>query len=106
LLHAAAKLLTPDAGAQLWVSPDCNPGTRVADRVETYRAALALVNRVERFQHWERQARSVGYFDEGYAASQLVKAEWERWAGDELAARAQRIIRELDPLSVQTEGRS
>lgn len=106
LMQAAAKLLTPDAAAQFWVHADCSPGTRVADRVDTYRAALALVNRVERFQQWEQRARSVGYFDEGYAASQLVKAEWERWAGDELATRAQRIIRELDPLSVQTEGRS
>jgi len=106
LLEAAARLLTPDATAQLWVNAPAIAGARLADRMETYRAALALVNRVECFRDWEQQARGVGYFDEGYGASQLMKAEWERWGGEELAARAQRIIRELDPLSLQTEGRS
>jgi hypothetical protein len=43
---------------------------------------------LERLRRWERAARSVGYLDEGYAASQLWKAEWEHWDGEELYRRA------------------
>jgi hypothetical protein len=106
LWQAAARLLTPDATAQLWVNAKASTGVRLADRVEAYRAALALVHRVDRFRQWEQRARGVGYFDEGYAASQLIKAEWERWGGDQLAYRAERIIREVDPMSLANEGRS
>jgi len=104
LLNALAFLVTPEVSARQWVNAPAITGARLADRVETYRAALALVNRVERFRQWDCDARTVGYFDEGYAASQLVKADWERANGDELAVRAQRVIRELDPLSVQPDG--
>ena len=44
-------------------------------------------------------ARSVGYFDEGYQAAQLWKAEWERYEGEVLCDRATTIVRQLDPLS-------
>jgi hypothetical protein len=104
LLVAMAELIQPNVTAQQWVNTPAITGARLADRVETYRSALALVNRVDRFRQWEHTARTVGYFDEGYAASQLVKTDWERYGGDELAARAQRIIRELDPLSVGNQG--
>ena len=56
-----------------------------------------------RLQQWERRARSVGFFDEGYHASQLWKADWERFEGDVLTERAQAVIRQLDPMR-QTEG--
>jgi hypothetical protein len=106
LLQASSRLLTNDATAQNWVNAKAASGVRLADRVETYRAALALVNRVERFRRWEQQARNVGYLDEGYAASQLMKADWEGVGGEQLAGCAQRIARELDPLSLPSEGRS
>jgi hypothetical protein len=49
-------------------------------------------------QRWERKARSVGYFDEDYQASQLWKADWEAADGDETAARAHRVLEQLEPL--------
>jgi hypothetical protein len=104
LLVAMAELIQPNVTAQQWVNTPAITGARLADRVETYQSALALVNRVDRFRQWEHVARTVGYFDEGYAASQLIKADWERYGGDDLANRAQRIIRELDPLSVGNQG--
>jgi hypothetical protein len=106
LFQALAELLPPDAAAAAWIKPEASASVRLADRGETHRAALALIRQLERFRGWETDARSVGYFDEGYAASQLVKAEWERWQGDELTARAQRIWRELDPLNLAPEGRT
>jgi FtsH ternary system domain X6 len=99
LLQATARLLSPGAAAHLWVSDAVRTAPpRMADRMQMQQAALALVHQVERFRDWERQARSVGYFDEGYQASQLTKEAWERYGGDGLHARAQAIIQELDPL--------
>jgi hypothetical protein len=40
----------------------------------------------------------VAFFDEGYAASQLWKADWEARDGDAVCERAQAIIRRLDPM--------
>ena len=66
---------------------------------------VTVLRQQPRLQEWERRARSVGYWDEGYAASQLWKADWERFQGDEVTERAQNIIRQLDPMR-QTEGRT
>jgi hypothetical protein len=71
---------------------------RLADRLETQRAALSLPRVLECLQRWERKARSVGYFDEDYQASQLWKADWEAAGGDQVADRAHRVLEQLEPL--------
>jgi hypothetical protein len=58
-----------------------------------------VVRQLHRLQRWERQARSVGYFDENYAASQLWKSDWEYWHGDQLCRRAHILLRELNLLA-------
>jgi hypothetical protein len=103
LLRTLGRLLTPDANPEMWGVAVVRSGTRMADRSATTQAALALLRQTERLQRWERRARSVGYFDEGYEASQLTKNDWERNGGDELFARAQAIIRATDPLRAPTE---
>jgi hypothetical protein len=102
LLEAAAGVLPPGATAQMWVG-GLQAGGRLADRTETYRAATAFLRSLDRMAAWTTQARRVGYFDEGYAASQLWLADWERYDGDARLARAREIIRHLDPLQ-QNEG--
>lgn len=106
LLRTLGRLLTPDATAEMWGVGSVRGGPRMADRLATTQAALALVRQAERFQRWERRARGVGYFDEDYAASQLTKTDWERCGGDDLFVRAQAIIRATDPLRVSTEGQT
>jgi hypothetical protein len=99
LLDAAAGVLPEGATAQLWVGGlQPAPGTRLADRAETCRAATAFLRSLDRTAAWTGQARRTGYFDEGYAASQLWLADWERCDGDARLARAREIIRHLDPL--------
>jgi hypothetical protein len=98
LLAAAARLLPGEPRPRDWVSSLDQPGLRVADRMETYQAALALPRRLDRLRAWERQARDVGYFDEGYAAAQLWKADWEAHDGEALWSRAQSLRRYLEPL--------
>jgi hypothetical protein len=104
LLQAAAGLLTEGAVAPLWVGSLRAPaGTRLADRTDTYRAATAFLRSLEQMAAWTGKARRTGYFDEGYAASQLWLADWERYDGDARLARAREISRQLDPLK-QSEG--
>jgi len=71
---------------------------RLADRLDTQRAALALPRQLETLQRWEQRARSVGYFDEDYQSSQLWKADWEAARGDDVAAQARRVLEQLEPL--------
>ncbi len=103
LLIAASRLVTANATPQLWVKSLRQHAQRLADRAETYRGALAFLRQMPRMQRWARNARAVGYFDDGYQASQLWLADWERYEGDTLTERAQVIIRHLDPMR-QTEG--
>lgn len=100
VLHATSTVLaSPDLSPDAWTGglKDRRPG-RLADRLETTRAALAVVRQVETLRNWERQARTVGYFDEGYAASQAWKADWEAARGDEIANRAHAILEQIEPL--------
>ena len=73
-------------------------GQRLAVRTETRRLATVLLYQLERLHRWDLEARAVGYFDEGYAGSQLWKAEWERWHGNSLHERARSILKDLQPL--------
>lgn len=77
VLHVAAELLGRDENPFLWMEELDLRRERLADRVETYRAILTLPCQLERLRGWTEQARTVGYFDEGYAAAQFWKAEWE-----------------------------
>src|SRR5205807_1103010 len=98
LLRVLAELLAEGVAAKQWLGSLKNAGPRLADRTATHRAALVLLHQLERLRRWSQQARAVSYFDETYAASQLWKADWEQYQGDALWARAQRILREVEPL--------
>jgi hypothetical protein len=91
-LLALADVLADDKAYQ-WVGKLSVSGLRLADRAALYRAALAPVVMLERLQQWEQQARGIGYFDEGYAASQLFKSDWEAQDGETLVARSQELLR-------------
>jgi hypothetical protein len=102
LLRAAAAVLTEGVAPAAFVGGLQGAGpARLADRIEVHRRALALPGHLGRLEKWQRRAHGVGYLDEGYAASQLWKADWERFRGDELAARAAALVRQVEPLTVQ-----
>jgi hypothetical protein len=98
LLRAAHHLVGPHASSAMWVEAMTDAGPRLAERTVTYGSALAFLHQLPRLQSWDRQARSVGYFDEGYQAAQLWKTDWGRYEGDAVCDRARAIIRRLDPL--------
>jgi hypothetical protein len=101
LLRTAAAVLpegvTPDAfvGGLQGTGPQ-----RLSERIDVQRRALALPRHMERLHRWERTARGVGFLDDGYAASQVWKADWEQHGGDALAARAAALVRQIEPLAV------
>jgi hypothetical protein len=98
LLQAASVLLGPHAHAGMWTAKLNMSGLRVADRTATYQAAMAFLRMLDRLQTWQRRAQSVGYFDEGYTAAQLWKADWEAVQGNQLMEHARAIIGQLDPM--------
>jgi hypothetical protein len=98
LLSALANVLRDTPPATRWLG-QCNfDSMRLAARSEIWRAALALVRHTSIFQEWDAQARTVGYFDEGYAAAQLWKSDWESHEGEHLHRVAQALLREIEPL--------
>lgn len=98
LLPTVQRLLADDPSCVRLVKGLNLQGLRLADRAQVYRAVLVLPRTLLRLRQWEREARTVGYFDEDYAASQLWKADWERYDGEELCRRAEEILREAQPL--------
>jgi hypothetical protein len=101
LLRTAAAVLPPGVTPDAFIGGLQGSGPpRLADRVEVHRRALALPRHLERLQRWERKARGVGYLDEGYAASQVWKGDWEQNGGDQLAARASGLVRQIEPLGM------
>lgn len=103
LLQAASGILVEGTTGRQWIQGLQSQGPRMADRMETNQAALVLVRQLERMRRWHREARTVGYFDEGYARCQLYLSDWEHHQGDDLFGRAQTVIGQLDPMR-QTGG--
>lgn len=100
LLVAASALLRDEPKARAWVGGLDLKGRRLADRTDTYRAARAMLDRLTHLRSWDAEARATGYFDEGYAAAQLWKSDWERLGGDAVQARAGAIVRDLESLPI------
>lgn len=92
LLIALEQLLRPDPAVRTMLPQLDLTGLRLADRQQVYRDGLFLVERCEQLAAWQTQARGIGYFDEGYSAAQLWKADWEAYKGDVTAARARRLL--------------
>lgn len=99
VLRTNAALFTGDMTPVFWTGGLQGSGPpRLADRLDTQRASLAVPRQMEVLEDWQARARSVGYFDDGYQASQLWKAEWEAVGGDRVAARARATVEMLEPL--------
>lgn len=105
LLVAAVRSCPPTAQAADLVGGLKSGGPRrLAERYEIQRRAGAVLEFLERMAGWERRARSVGFLDDGYAAAQMFLADWESTGAPDAAGRARLILRELEPVRVETEG--
>lgn len=71
---------------------------RLADRMEVYQSAAAGLRQMDRLNKWNRTARSIGFYDEGYTAAQLWKADWEHYEGDRIAGEVEDRLSALEIL--------
>lgn len=106
VLRTNAALFTTDMTPVFWTGGLQGSGPqRLADRLDTQRSALAVPRQMETLERWQARAVSVGYFDDGYQASQMWKAEWEAVNGDRVAVRARASVEMLEPLRGPIGGR-
>ncbi len=100
LLRALSTIIRYDAtSADFWIrSLSPNQSLRLSERISIQQNALSLPQQAETFARWDRQSRTVGYFDEGYAASQLWKEEFESCEGALISARSKEFLQQLEPL--------
>ncbi len=98
LLDAGRRVMRDQPAARRWIGNLDIKRERIADRVLIYRDALAFVHALERLRTWNEEASQVGYFDDGYAASQLWKADWERFDGEATTNHAAEILRKARPM--------
>ncbi len=77
---------------------------RLAERIAIQRSALSLVQQSDTFARWHQLARAVGYFDDGYAASQFWKEAYEALDGGATITHARQTLAALDPLRVSAGG--
>jgi hypothetical protein len=98
VLMVLAELLPEDATAERWLRCVTDRGPTIAERTQTGREALVLLRQLGRLRRWALEARGVAFFEENYVASQLYKSDWEHWQGETLHARAEAILRQVEPL--------
>ena len=99
VLKTNAALFTADQTPTFWTGGLQGSGPpRLAERLDTQRAALAVPRLMEVLEAWQQRAVFVGYFDDDYQASQMWKQEWEAANGDRVAARARQAVEMIEPL--------
>jgi hypothetical protein len=99
LWMAGRRLLDDATTIQNWIGSLDVQGLRMAERMECYRAAGVVLYHWDRLAGLRAWAESLGYFDDGYQASQLLKADWDRFDVERSLERARHLIRRLEPLS-------
>jgi hypothetical protein len=99
VLRTNSTLFSNDMTPGFWTGGLQGSGPpRLADRLDTLRSALAIPRQMETLEDWQQRARSVGYFDSEYQASQLWKSDWEASDGDRVALQARTVVEMLEPL--------
>ncbi len=99
ILKTNAAILNAEQTPEFWTGGLQGSGPpRLADRLDTQRAALAIPRQMVVLERWQERAQYVSFFDDDYPASQLWKQEWEEAGGDRVAARARQVVEMLEPL--------
>jgi hypothetical protein len=99
VLNTNAALFKGELTPVFWTGGLQGTGpARLADRLDTQRAALSVPRQMDVLAGWQERARTVGYFDDDYASSQFWKQEWEAANGDRIAERARAAVSAIEPL--------
>ena len=99
MLNALRQTVSGSPPVSHWIGGLDVSGLRIAQRTAVYRDAVAFLATATQLSTWQQQATATGYFDEGYAGSQIWKNNWERYNGDATCDSARQIVRDADPLT-------
>jgi len=95
-LEAAGWLLRHRPGPIYWIRGIAQVGALSA-RQRAFREAAALLEALQIPARWVEEAQGVRFFDDEYAASQLLLAQWEQ-VGAEGLAHAQQLVQQIRAL--------
>jgi FtsH ternary system-associated peptide len=100
VIKALAELLSNNLTLAFWTGglSDNDAPTRLADRLDTKRQALAVLRHVDRLAGWARKYAGTSFFDEDYQIAQSWLVDWEQYRGEEIAVIAQQLLRQSEPL--------
>lgn len=105
ILKALDELLSRSLTPAFWtggLAEDTAPA-RLADRIDTKRQALAILRQAERLAGWTGRYTGTSFFDENYQIAQSWLVDWEQYRGEEVAAIAQQLLRQAEPLRMTSE---
>jgi hypothetical protein len=105
IVKALSELLSRSLTPAFWTGGlnDDDAPARLADRIDTKRQALAVLRQVDRFTDWTRRYSGTSFFDEDYQIAQSWLVDWEQYRGEEIAAIAQQLLRQSEPLRMTSE---
>ncbi len=95
LLDTAKSLLDAKSRREQWIVSLDTTDLRLAERTQIYESASAFLRATKRLSQWHTESLGVGYFDEGYAESQLWKSLWESSEAADAVGHANRILKDL-----------
>lgn len=105
LLRASVRYCTSGRTAQDLVGGIQAGGPpRLAERYALQKQAAVLARSLERLSLWEKQARTVSFMDEEYAAAQFVLHEWEAAHAADALTPARQLLQQLEPMRLESEG--
>jgi len=98
LLRTLRRIFSTELSPNFWIGGLISTTPmRMADRIETQRAALCTVRAVRRMHRWEQTSRSRGFYDEEYRAAKYWLGEWERHDGDTTLTRCEAVLQQIEP---------
>ncbi|MGI9472968.1 MAG: hypothetical protein ACR2NZ_15615 [Rubripirellula sp.] len=95
LVEALGALVSPDSNRKEWIGALDTTGKRISQRTMAYENASAFLRFGARLRNWQQASSSIGFFDEGYAESQLWKSIWEESEAEVAVAEADRVVSSL-----------
>ena len=89
---ALTRLATPGCDRAQWIGSLSTTGKRISQRTDAYQGASAFLRVNARLRNWQQASAGVGFFDEGYAESQLWKTLWEESHAEAAMSEANRVV--------------
>lgn len=95
VLEAVTSLMRNEPNREQWIHSLDTTGLRLSERTKVYRSASSFLRATKRLSRWNDESRQVGFFDEGYAESQIWKSMWESLESERAITHANQVLQRL-----------